>query len=97
MTTPAQAQTLHSQLETLQNECEQALEELVRTRNRGDVAPKLRKRLGEFWAVIGPLPSSMLHASKQEQFDFVQREVVPRRGEFAERLAARGARTTGTE
>src|SRR5438067_11115176 len=47
-TTPAQAETLHAQVEALKQECEQALEQIVQSRNAVDVLPSLRKSMGEF-------------------------------------------------
>ena len=81
-TTPDQAGILHSQLEELKKEDHEALEYLSRTATRSDVVPKLRKSLGEFWAVVDPLPQTMLHESNERQYDFLQREIVPRRGEL---------------
>ena len=46
------------------------------------MVPALRKSLGEFWAVGEPLPQTMLHAGNDAEIDFLQREIVPRRGEL---------------
>jgi len=81
-TTPAQAEILRSQLEQLKNDNETALDHLARTSTRTDVVPKLRKSLGEFWALVQPLPRTMLHQPNQVQFEFLQGEIVPRRGEL---------------
>jgi len=81
-TTPAQAEILGSQLDALRSDNENALDHLARTSTRSDVVPKLRKSLGEFWAVVQPLPRTMLNESNAVQFEFLQREIVPRRGEL---------------
>ncbi len=81
-TTPEQAGTLRSQLDTLKAEDEIALDHLAGVSTRSDVVPKLRKSLGEFWAVAEPLSRTMLYATNARQFDFLQREIVPRRGEL---------------
>ncbi len=81
-TTPEQAQTLQSQLDVLKKENDQALDNLERLLPPSNLAPKLHKSLGEFWAVIEPLPRTMLHQDKDRQFGFLQKEVVPRRGEL---------------
>jgi signal transduction histidine kinase len=80
-TTPGQAEILREQLEGLKKENDTALEHLARVSRRSDV-PKLRKSLGEFWALAEPLPRTMLNETNSRQFDFLQREIVPRRGEL---------------
>ena len=52
------------------------------------VVPQLRKSLAEFWKVVDPLPVTMVHASNQEEIDFLDREIVPRRGELYNALRA---------
>jgi signal transduction histidine kinase len=81
-TTPEQADTLRSQLNTLRSEDDAALDHLARTYSRIDVVPKLRKSLDGFWALVDPLPRTMLRESNARQFDFLQRVIVPRRGEL---------------
>jgi signal transduction histidine kinase len=81
-TTPEQASMLRSQVEALKIDNEQALERLARWPAGREVVPKLRRSLGEFWGVLDPVPERMLHESKEHQFDFLQREIVPRRGEL---------------
>jgi signal transduction histidine kinase len=90
-TTPAQAEALAAQLDGLRVEDEQALDHLTRISPRSDVVNKLRKSMGEFWAVVKPLPHTMLHETKDEQFAFLQREIVPRRGELYAALIDLGA------
>jgi signal transduction histidine kinase len=81
-TTPGQAEALRRQLEDLKGEDEKALASLARNSNGFDTLPKLRKSLGEFWAALDPIPGSMMHDSNERKFEFLQREVVPRRGEL---------------
>jgi signal transduction histidine kinase len=90
-TTPAQAETLKSQLAALKRENERALDRLAGMSAWSEVVPKLRKSLGEFWAVLEPLSDEMLHEGKAAQFEFLQREVVPRRGELYTALVDLGA------
>lgn len=80
--TPDQAGILRSQLQALWNEDEGALAYLERTSLKDGTAPRLRNSLREFWTVVEPLPRTMLHAPKDRQFEWLQREVVPRRGEL---------------
>lgn len=87
-TTPEQANTLDSQLRALQSEDTQALNHLERISPQSPEYPRLRRSLEEFWAVVEPVPSTMIHSSNNEQFDFIQREIVPRRGELYSALVA---------
>ena len=80
--TPEQAETLRLQLRDIQSDDRRVLDHLARISPQASEFPRLRKRLEEFWAVVTPVPSRMLHASDQQQFDFIQREIVPRRGEL---------------
>jgi signal transduction histidine kinase len=86
--TPAQGELLHSQLQDLKNENEQALQHLALSSNDAGTAAKLRKRLDEFWAVVDPLPRTMLHTTGGQQYDFLQREIVPRRGQLYNAMLA---------
>lgn len=81
-TTPEQGQMLRSQLSALQAESTQALDRLARISPQSPDLPALRKSINEFWSVVGPVPVTMLPASRDQQFEFVQREIVPRRGEL---------------
>jgi signal transduction histidine kinase len=80
--TAEQAQMLRSQLEALQAEDTQALDHLAHLSPPSPVGPGMRKSLNEFWAVLNPVPATMLHASNEEQYEFIQREIVPRRGQL---------------
>jgi signal transduction histidine kinase len=81
-TTHAQGDLLVSQLRSMYDENERALRILERAPNHRKVVPQIRKSLGDFWAVSEPLPQTMAHASDAEQMNFLQREIVPRRGEL---------------
>jgi len=80
--TPAQANVLRSQLQSLQTEDEKALDYLSHTASHADVVPMIRKSMGEFWAVVDPLPQTMIGSSTRERMDFLEREIVPRRGQL---------------
>jgi signal transduction histidine kinase len=77
-----QGQLLISQLHSMDGENEQALGVLETAPNHRQVVPQLRTSIGEFWALIQPIPQTMAHASDKEQMEFLQREIVPRRGEL---------------
>jgi signal transduction histidine kinase len=81
-TTPDQAAILRTQLDLLQKENARALKQLEHASPAGGLAPKLRRRLNEFWALADPLPVTMLGKRKDTQFGFLQKEIVPRRGEL---------------
>jgi signal transduction histidine kinase len=81
-TTPEQARILRSQLDALQSEDALALEHLAHMPPPRPVSGDMRKNLDEFWAVVNPVPVTMLRASSEQQYDFIQREIEPRRGEL---------------
>jgi signal transduction histidine kinase len=81
-TTPAQAEILRGQLRELRTEDENALQFLAHSPGRSDTVPKLRKSLGELWDAIGPVGSTMMPATSNQKFEFLEREIVPRRGQL---------------
>ena len=89
--TRQQGELLASQLGNMKIENEQAFRTLDLAPNHKDVVPRLRKSVGEFWALLEPIPQTMAHASDQEQMAFLQKEIVPRRGELYDALLALGA------
>ena len=80
--TPDQAAALHSDLETLRRENERAFDHLISTSPQDDMMHKVRRSFGDFWKVADELPRTMLHASDDAQWQFLQEEIVPRRGEL---------------
>ena len=80
--TPGQGAELVSRLQGLQQEDERALRFLERVPLHRQVVPALRKSLDEFWSIGIHLPQTMLHAGSEAEIAFLQREVVPRRGEL---------------
>ena len=82
VSTPAQAAVLRGQLADLKHEEDRTLQLLERDAAGGDAVPKLRKSLGDFWSVANAVPDSMQTASDEEKFQFLQREIVPRRGQL---------------
>jgi signal transduction histidine kinase len=78
--TPEQARLLEDQLKLLKDEDDVALEQLAQLSNNPTVVANLRSGLEQFRAVIDPVARTMLHESNDEQYEFLQREVVPRRG-----------------
>ena len=86
--TPEQGQILSQQLEEMRRENEAALRVLSQSPSGNRVVPRLRKSLAEFSAVVEPLPRTMSNASNAEEIAFLEREVVPRRGELYNALRA---------
>lgn len=80
--TPQQAGALRSQLQALEAEDNHALDRLAQSGIGADVVARLRRSLGEFWDVVRAVPQTMLGVDNRRQFDFLQREIVPRRGEL---------------
>jgi len=89
--TPEQAAILRAQLAAMKEEDEQALRHMETTQGRHDVVAQLRGRLSEFWAVVDPVPDTMLTVNNAARFDFLQRVIVPRRGELYAALVALSA------
>jgi signal transduction histidine kinase len=84
--TPEQGKILRSQLDALQTDNAQVLDRLARISPQSPIPPEQRKGINEFWAVVNPVPVTMLRASRDVQFAFVQRELVPRRDELSTAL-----------
>lgn len=80
--TVATGQELQGHLRVLKEEDEAVLHILEKAPRHRSSVPQLRKSLGEFWSVVEPLPQTMLKATNEEEIQFLQREVVPRRGEL---------------
>jgi signal transduction histidine kinase len=81
-TTPEQGRVLEQQLHELRAEDDAALDKLARMGANRKVLENIRRNLAEFRSIIEPLPSTMLNASDDRQFEFLQREIVPRRGDL---------------
>ena len=86
--TPTQAAELASQLKSLEAEDRRVEDHLTRAFPQNAAFAKLRTNLAEFWSLVDPVPKTMLHASDEEQVEFVQRVIVPRRGELYDALRA---------
>jgi signal transduction histidine kinase len=81
-TTPGQAETLRAQLNALQAEDGQALAFLAGLPGQRDIVRKMRKSRGEFWNLVDVLPRTMLAVPHEKQFEFLQSEIVPLRGQL---------------
>jgi signal transduction histidine kinase len=86
--TSQQGLVLSRQLADLRRENSAALAVLDRASNHQKVVPQLRKSFEEYWAVMEPIPQIMPNSSDQEEMAFLDREVVPRRGELYNALRA---------
>jgi signal transduction histidine kinase len=86
--TPEQASILDAQLQAIEREDDAALEHLGLIGLNRDVIDGIRASLAAYREVTRPVPRTMLRLSDDRQFDFVQREIVPRRGEFYSTLLA---------
>jgi signal transduction histidine kinase len=83
---PAQGQVLLRRLEELSHENETALDVLERNGSHRLAVPQLRSSLNEFWVLVKPLPQTMMGATQAQEMAFLEREVVPRRGELYKAL-----------
>ena len=82
VSTPAQAATLRTQLAELEAEDDFALRFLEGDGTGGAAIPNLRRSFGDFWNIANAIPQKMLTVSEQTKFDFLQHEIVPRRGQL---------------
>lgn len=80
-TTPEHGKLLEKQLHELKGDDEKALAQLSRTLTP-DVVDRLRRTLNDFWAVADPVSRTMLGVSNSRKFEFLQNQIVPRRGEL---------------
>src|SRR4051794_6203263 len=85
-TTPAQAAILDEQIKTLDRENQAALRHVEKISSKRHIVANIRKSMAELWAVIEPLPHTMLTEPNDRQYLFLQREIVPRRGDLYESL-----------
>lgn len=86
LNTPEQAGVLHSQLEALKADNARARDRLARISPQSPIPPEQRKGLDEYFVLVDAVPVEMLHASRDRQFEFVQREIVPRRDQLSTAL-----------
>jgi hypothetical protein len=78
--TPAQGALFIRQLEELSKENAEALRVLEEAPGHQRVVPQIRQSLDEFWALVAPVPKTMLGASDEAEMRFLERELIPRRG-----------------
>ena len=74
------------QLKTIEREDDAALDASRESRSESGGPAQYPQELAEFRAVTEPLPRTMLNESNERQFDFLQREIVPRRGDLYDTL-----------
>jgi signal transduction histidine kinase len=87
-TTPEQAAALAAQLDGLRAEDDASLDKLARIGANRAALNNIRRRFADFRAIIEPLPRTMLAAPDEQQFEYLQREIVPRRGDLYNALLA---------
>lgn len=90
-TTPEQATILATQLSDIEKEDQAVFTHLAQISAQRSEFPRLRRSLGDFTSVLRAVPVTMLKASNEEQYEFVQRQIVPRRGELYAALIALSA------
>lgn len=78
-TGPESARLLSAQLGKLSRESNQLLKQLRAANYASPVPPNLEYTMREFWRTVEPIPRSMLHAGNAKQYEFLQKEIVPKR------------------
>jgi signal transduction histidine kinase len=84
--TPEQAAILRNGLAALKAENAAALEHLKKVAPQSDMVLQFQHSLDQFWKLAEPLPRTMLNRPGDEQWQFLQTEVVPRRGTMYQAL-----------
>jgi signal transduction histidine kinase len=70
----------------VKEDCRDAVSRLDRSRIPADTDAAVRSDLVQFWETIEPITRTMVNASDDEKYAFVQREVSPRRTQLYTRL-----------
>jgi signal transduction histidine kinase len=86
--TPAQGAIFARQLLDLENENETAFRVLELGPNRDRVVPQLRSAYRDLIRRIQPLPQTMQGATNNQEMEFLEKEIVPRRGDLYSALRA---------
>jgi signal transduction histidine kinase len=87
-TTPTQAAELRKKVEMYKAENEAALERLARIPASVREVPRLRRSLDDYWKIVDPAATALLTETDERKFEFLQSEIVPRRGELYNALLA---------
>ena len=85
-TTLEHADALKSQLETFEADSQQAFARLKGVPGGVQPLDRAEKELEAFWAALEPIPETMLGAGKGRQYEYLRREIVPRRDGVHETL-----------
>jgi signal transduction histidine kinase len=83
---PERAATFNAQLAKLRSHSDRLLDELALAGAPAPSVRALRTRVDEFWKGIEPIPAAARNLSLAEGYDFVQRDLVPRRNAVGEAL-----------
>lgn len=78
-TVPETSLVLESELRDLKVENQRALNQLKALNGFGGADSAIDKSIQEFWSTVDSIPGSMLHASSLERYQFVRKQMVPRR------------------
>jgi signal transduction histidine kinase len=85
--TPETALVLEDRLRQVRSESEVALRELGSLNPSVHAPSELSSGIADFWAAAGLVPRQMQNAGSRERYDFVQREIAPRRSTLYSALA----------
>lgn len=83
---PDSVAVFRSQLQELKTQSGRALDRLDQPPTSGRAHQALRARTQEFWRTLEPIAESMADANASAAYEFVQREIVPRRSAVSEAL-----------
>ena len=76
---PDRGAQLESEIRKVERDCQAALDRLAFTATPAGNEDRIRKDLAEFWAMIEPVARTVAQVANGDEYEFVQREIVPRR------------------
>ena len=85
-TDPERTKQFEADLQKAKADCQDALSRLDRSRIPADRDAALRRDFAQFWETMEPITGTMSNATDGEEYEFVQREVVPRRTRLYDEL-----------
>jgi signal transduction histidine kinase len=76
---PDRGKVLQAQLSDLENQSREALTQLERQQDQAHRLATPRAMVEEYWSILRTVPTTMQHLDSAAAYDFIQREVSPRR------------------
>ena len=88
--TESRAELLQSQIRQLESDDRRVFGELKKIAGPNGIYAGLEARMNGFWKSVEPVPLTMVRATEDQDFAFLQRVIVPQREELYNQLIALG-------